>query len=73
MLQISQLKLSVTHTEEDLREKVASVLRIQPEEIRRLNIRRRSIDARDKSELLFVYTLQVEVPREKQILPLSAS
>jgi uncharacterized FAD-dependent dehydrogenase len=68
MLQISQLKLPVAHTEEELKAKTASVLRVDPDEIRRLTIRKRSIDARDKEELLFVYTVQAEVSHEKQVL-----
>nr|WP_027870774.1 FAD-dependent oxidoreductase [[Eubacterium] cellulosolvens] len=68
MLQISQLKLPVTHTEGALREKAASVLRVDPEEIRRLVIRKRSIDARDKKDLRFVYTVQAEVSHEKKVL-----
>ena len=68
MLRISQLKLSVDHTEEELRKKVAHTLQIKEETIRKIRIIRQSLDARKKPSLFYVYTIDVEAGNEKQIL-----
>ncbi len=68
MIQISQLKLPVDHTLEDLKRKAARALRIRPEEIKALTIRRQSLDARKKPELFYSYTVVVETERENQVL-----
>lgn len=44
-----------------LRKKTAKLLKIREEGIRKLKIRRRSIDAREKSRILFVYLLDVKL------------
>lgn len=68
MIRLNQLKLSITHTEEDLRQKAAKVLRIPPEQIRNLQIVKQSIDARKKPELYYVYTVDVSVADESHVL-----
>ncbi|MEE8835493.1 MAG: FAD-dependent oxidoreductase [Eubacteriales bacterium] len=68
MIRISQLKLPVLHAPEDLKTRAASLLHVAPEEIRRLRTVRRSIDARDRSDLRFVYTVDLEIAHEKKIL-----
>lgn len=67
MIQISQLKLPVNHTGEELRQKVAKELRLRPDEIKKLTIRKKSIDAR-KKPVCFVYTLNIETENEKKLL-----
>ena len=67
MIRISQLKLPVGHTEEELRQQAAKELRISAERISRCEIWKKSIDAR-KEPILYVYTLDVWVDSEKQIL-----
>ncbi|MDO4261493.1 MAG: FAD-dependent oxidoreductase [Eubacteriales bacterium] len=67
MLRIRELKLPVDHTPEDLTGKVLRTLRIRPEELLRLEIRRRSLDARG-GELRYVYLVDVEVKREQAAL-----
>ena len=54
MLNICQIKLPVTHTQEELEKKILSVLRISREELLSWNIARQSLDARKKPELFFV-------------------
>lgn len=61
MIRIQQMKLPVTHTKEQLRQKAAKLLRISDKEIRTLHIVRRSMDARKKPEIFYVYTLDVEL------------
>ena len=68
MIRITQLKLPVDHGPEDLRKKAARLLRIRPEEIRKLNIVRQSVDARRKEEILLIYTVDVETAGEEQIV-----
>ncbi len=68
MIRISQLKLPVGHTEEDLKKKTARMLRTAPEEIRKLHIRKQSLDARKKPDLSYSYTIDVEMAREPSVV-----
>lgn len=68
MIRIQQLKLPITHTEEQLLHKLAKALRVRTNEIVRYKIRRQSVDARRKSEVSFVYTIDVSVGNEKEAL-----
>ncbi len=68
MIRIQQLKLSITHTEEQLKKKMAKMLRISPEDILRYQIRKQSVDARKKQEVSFVYTVDVAVEKEEAVL-----
>ncbi len=68
MIQICQLKLPITHSEQDLRKKICRSLHIKEEALRHYEIIRRSLDARRKNEKKFVYTLFVSCKSEKQIL-----
>jgi len=67
MLRIQQVKLPIEHSEEDLLLKAAEALKIKKEEIKELSIFRKSIDARKKDEILFVYALDVETYKEIKI------
>ncbi len=68
MLQITQLKLPVRHSEEALYEKAAKSLSIRRTEIKTIRILKKSIDARDKNNLCFVYSIACEVSQEKRII-----
>lgn len=68
MLQLSQLRLSVEHTEPDLRRLVSRLLKVKPEFIRRIKVKQRAVDARRRDDVLFCYTLLVEVDREDMVL-----
>lgn len=68
MLRINQLKLSLQHTEEDLKRKAAKMLRVPTERITELRIVKQSIDARKKPDLYYVYTVDVALPDETHIL-----
>ena len=67
MIQISQLKLPVGHTEEELRRKIARELRC-PDVPFTYEILRKSLDARHKTAKLFVYTVIVKTADEKKVL-----
>lgn len=68
MLRINQLKLPISHTEEDLKRKASKLLRIPPSRMLELHIIKQSIDARKKPELFYVYTVDVKVAEEGAIL-----
>lgn len=68
MIRIGQLKLNPDHSEKELIQKIAKILRISETEIMDYQIKKQSIDARKKPELKYVYTVDVKVRNEQQIL-----
>ena len=68
MIKIENITLPVEAGEDALRKAAAKILRIRPEEIRKTEIRKRSLDARKKPELHYVYTVAVEAAGENRIL-----
>ena len=60
MIRISQLKLPITHTREQLWQKAANMLKLPVASLRTVAIVKRSVDARKKDQILFIYTLDVE-------------
>lgn len=61
MLRIHDISLPLDYTEEDLKQKAARFLKVQPEDIRSLSVFRRSVDSRKKQEIHFVFTVDVDV------------
>lgn len=62
MIQISSVKLNVDKSSnEDIRKKAAKLLKINKNMIKDIKLVRRSIDAREKPVLYYVYTLAVEL------------
>lgn len=59
MIRIQQLKLPPGHTEADLKERVAKILKTDPDRIEKLEIRKQSIDARKKPDIRLVYVVDV--------------
>lgn len=68
MIRITQLKLPVEHTKEELERKVAKQLRVAPEKLQTICIRKQSLDARKKPELFYSYTVDVALANESQIV-----
>lgn len=66
MLRISQIKRNAEKGEQGLKRAAAKELRIREEEIQNLRICKRSLDARKKPELYYVYTVDVEVNDEEK-------
>lgn len=64
MIRINQIKLPIGHTEKDLMQKVCRLLRIREEQMTSHAVARRSIDARKKPHLQYVYTVDVTVASE---------
>lgn len=67
MIRITQLKLPISHTEQDLRRRVAAQLRC-PENSFTYVIKKQSLDARRREEKKFIYTVDVTAENEKRIL-----
>ena len=63
MIKISQIKLPIKHTEEDMRNAVAKLLKLKEKSIKDIHIVKKSIDAR-KDEIKFIYTVEVEILTE---------
>ena len=61
MIRINNLKLSIEAGPERLRGLAARALRVKEQEIASLRIVKRSIDARDKGDILYVYAVNVAV------------
>ena len=68
MIRISQLKLPVDHTPDALEKKICQQLKIKKEELSSWKIVRRSLDARKKPDLKFVYVVDVDTLKERKIL-----
>lgn len=66
MLRLNEIKLPIDSEETELYKIVCNMLHIKREEIKELIIYKRSIDARDKSNIIFVYTLNLQVENEER-------
>ncbi|HEX4961495.1 MAG TPA: NAD(P)/FAD-dependent oxidoreductase [Thermoanaerobaculia bacterium] len=68
MLRLTELRLPLDHSEEDLRAAILHELGIEPQELVRYSVFRRSFDARKRGAITLIYHLDVETPREAEIL-----
>ena len=68
MLRLTELKLPLDHTENDLRTAVINRLRIKPEDLARYTVFRRAADARKKPTIVLIYTLDIELRDEAAVL-----
>lgn len=68
MIRMTQVKLPICHTDEELREKAAKLLRIRPEEIVSLSVVKQSVDARKKREITYSYVLDIEARQEEKLV-----
>lgn len=71
MIRIQQVKIDYRSGRKELLKAAAKKLRIKPEQIKKMDIVRKSIDAR-KGDIYGVYTVDVEVGQEASILKKSA-
>ena len=65
MIRVNQLKMPLDYREEDLRRKVAGLLHIFPEEIRKISMVKQSIDARKKPDIWYSCTVDADTGRGK--------
>lgn len=68
MIRIQQLKLSPSHSEEDLVKKLGKALKINEKDIISYRISKQSIDARKKNDIKIIYTVDVEADNELKII-----
>lgn len=68
MIRINQIKVPLEHTLADVIHKAAAILRIAPENILSWQIRKKSIDARKKPDIMIIYTLDISVASQENIL-----
>lgn len=67
VLRISELKLNPSHTKKELEQEIRKILRIQGKPLD-YEIIRRSVDARKKPDLWYVYTIDVTVEKPQSLL-----
>src|SRR5436305_13824859 len=68
MLRLTELRLPLDHSEEGLRAAIDKDLGIEPRELVRYSIFRRSFDARKRGAIAVTYHLDVETTREDEVL-----
>ncbi len=68
MLRLTELRLPLDHSEADLRAAILRELGIGPQDLAGYSVFRRGFDARKKGAIALVYHLDVETPREGEIL-----
>ncbi len=68
MLRLTEIRLGLEHTEAELRAAMLRALGIADAELVAWHVRRRGYDARRSGEIVFVYTLDVEVRDEVALL-----
>ncbi|MBH1941462.1 NAD(P)-binding protein [Mobilitalea sibirica] len=65
MIRISQLKLPIRHTQQDLEQAVSKALRLKAIQIDQINIVKKSIDARKKNDIRYIYTIDVTLKQSE--------
>ncbi len=69
MIGVRQIKLNIKNdTLDELKNKVALKLKIDKNDIKKLNIVKKSIDARNKNNINYVYEVEVNVNNENKLL-----
>lgn len=66
MLRIHNIKLNIRSNELDLIKRTAKILRIKEEDIKKFKIIKKSIDARNKEDIFYVYSVELETDNEKK-------
>ncbi|HCP96154.1 MAG TPA: hypothetical protein DIT74_00290, partial [Pseudoalteromonas sp.] len=68
MIRLTEIKLPLDHDENAIGQAIINKLNISPEQLHSYNVFKRGYDARKKSAILLIYTLDVEVDNEAQLL-----
>lgn len=64
MLRISNIKMPVNHDMAMIKKKVCNLLRLDESSIKKLKISKKSVDARNKSNIKIIYSVDISVARE---------
>ena len=68
MLRLNEIKLPVSHAEKDLESEITKRLKINNSDLKNFKIFKRSYDARKKDNVIFVYSVDVEIVNENRII-----
>ena len=68
MLRLTEIKLPLDHAESEITSAILKKLQINPDELIRYSIFKRSYDARKKNDIVFVYILDVETTQDDELL-----
>ena len=68
MLRLTNIKLHLEHTEQELRAEILNKLSIKDEELLSYSIYKRSYDARKKRNIFFIYSLDVDTSKNSALL-----
>jgi len=68
MIRINNITLSLDSQEDKLIKKAARVLGVHPQAIKGFEIVKKAIDARNKRNIFFVYTLDIEIENEEKYI-----
>ena len=72
MLRVSNIKLDINDSLDNIKKLVLKKLKVNENELLSYKIYKESIDARKKGKIDFVYTVDVELKNEKNILKKSS-
>ncbi len=67
MIRINQLKLSISHSDEQLINSVSKLLKVPEDKIITIQIIKRSVDAREQDNIRYIYSLDVDVDKKYNI------
>ena len=68
MIRLTNLKLALDHSEDDLKDIILFTLKIRAEQLLDFTVFRRGIDARKKRNILLLYTIDVQTTEEEALL-----
>ena len=68
MIRVRQIKLKLNHSEQDIKNKIINILKINDNELLSYKINKQSLDARKKDNIHYVYEIDVLVKDENKIL-----
>ncbi|MEW5682628.1 MAG: NAD(P)/FAD-dependent oxidoreductase [Pseudomonadota bacterium] len=68
MLRLTEIKLPLNHEESAINAAILAKLAIKAEQLHSVNVFKRGIDARKKTDIQLIYTLDIEVANEAQLL-----
>lgn len=61
MIKITQLKLALDHTQDDLEKAIYKTLKIKKDQMKSFRLLKKSIDARKKQDIKYIYAIDVEL------------
>ena len=68
MIRINQIKLPIEHTDEQLQQQICKTLKIRADQLLEFHLVKKSIDARKKPQLFYVYAVDAAVRGEEKVL-----